>query len=200
MLSGGGEVTGRAGPGRRVYALLAYTRVAVRGALGCRYGRTVALLTGAAYFVFYLVGIGHLGLGPSGFEFSTVADPLARATRLRAPFQWEPVALAVVGPVELLVSPLNVTLGLLLATLVGVNLGVSLVAYRGPSACRLGPGAGAAAGLPGLLSGFACCGPTILLVVGLQASSTLLTVFQWLLPVTVVALVGTLLWVGTKVE
>jgi len=192
--------TGTGGTERRIRTLLSGTLVAVRGALARRDGRAVALGTGAMYFVFYLVGIGYLGLGPSGLEFSVVADPLARLTQLRGPFQWEPVALAVVGPIELLVSPLNVAMGLLLAALVGVNLGVSLVAYRGPTACRLGPGAGAAAGLPGLLSGFAGCGPTILLVVGLQASTTVLTVFQWLLPVTVVALVGTLLWVGTKVE
>ncbi|MFC6976069.1 hypothetical protein ACFQL1_17450 [Halomicroarcula sp. GCM10025709] len=62
------------------------------------------------------------------------------------------------------------------------------------------PGAGAAAGLPGLLSGVACCGPTILLVVGVQASAGVLAVFQWLLPVAVLSLLGTLLWVGTKVD
>jgi hypothetical protein len=176
------------------------TAVAIRGALSRRDGRATLVLAGLTYFVVYLVGLGYLGLGQSGFELSVVADPLARATQLRSPFQWEPIALIVAGPVELLVSPLNIALGSLLAALVGLNLAVSVVAYRGPSACRLGPGAGAAAGLPGLLSGFACCGPTILLVVGLQASATILTVFQWLVPLTVVALVGTLLWVGTRVE
>jgi hypothetical protein len=84
--------------------------------------------------------------------------------------------------------------------LVGLNLAVSVVAWRGPSACRLGPGAGTVAGLPGLLSGFACCGPTILLVVGVQASAGILSLFQWLLPITLVALLGTLLWVGSRVE
>ena len=180
--------------------LLHQTAVAIRGALSRRDGQVTAAVVGAAYFVFYLVGLRHLGLGSWGFELSVVSDPLARATQLQSPFQWEPIALVVAGPVELLVSPLNIALGGALAALVGINLAVSLVAYRGPAACRLGPGAGAAAGLPGLLSGFACCGPTILLVVGLQASTTVLTVFQWLLPLTVVALVGTLLWVGSKVD
>lgn len=176
------------------------TAVAIRGALSRRDGRATLTLAGVTYFAVYLVGLGYLGLGQSGLELSVVADPLARATQLRSPFQWEPVALVVAGPVELLVSPLNVVLGSLLAGLVGINLAVSVAAYRGPSACRLGTGAGAAAGVPGLLSGFACCGPTVLLVVGLQASATVLTVFQWLVPLTVIALVGTLLWVGTKVE
>jgi hypothetical protein len=176
------------------------TAVAVRGALARRDGQATVLVAGLGYFAVYLVGLGYLGLGPWGFDLTVVADPLARTTQLRSPFQWEPVALVVAGPFELLFSPLNVVLGSLLAGLVGVNLAVSVVAYRGPAACRLGPGAGAAAGLPGLLSGFACCGPTVLLVVGIQASTAVLTLFRWLIPLTVLALVGTLLWVGTKVE
>jgi len=186
--------------GDRVTGLLAQTAVAVRGALGRRDGKATFVGTAVAYLAVYLVGVGHLGLGPWGFDLSVVADPLARATQPVGPYQWEPVALLVAGPVEFLVSPLNLGIGLGLAVLVGVNLAVSLVAYRGPSACRFGPGASLAAGLPGLLSGVACCGPLILVVVGLQASATVLTVFQWLLPVAVLALVGTLLWVGRRVE
>jgi len=193
------QTVGDSGVGAQARALVRQTAIAVRGALSRWDGRLTVAVAGAAYLLVYLVGLRQLGLGPWGFELSVVADPLTRATRLRGPFQWEPVALIVAGPVELLLSPLNVLLGGLLGALVGLNLAVSLVAYRGPAACKLGPGAGAAAGLPGILSGFACCGPTVLLVVGVQASATLLTVFQWLLPLTVVALVGTLLWVGTKV-
>lgn len=185
---------------RGLHSLLGRTGVAVRGALSRRDGRVTAVVAAAAYLVVYLVGMGHLGTGPWDFALSVVSDPLARMVEPTSPFQWEPVALLVAGPVELLVSPLNLALGSALAVLVGINLGVSVVAYRGPSACRLGSGAGVAAGLPGLLSGFACCGPTVLLVVGLQASATILTVFQWLVPLAVVGLLGTLLWVGTKVE
>ncbi|QIO23377.1 hypothetical protein [Haloarcula sp. JP-L23] len=184
----------------RVERLLRQTGVAIRGAFSRRDGRATFGVASVLYLLVYLAGLRHLGFGPWGFELSIVADPLARATRMVSPFQWEPVALVVAGPVELLVSPLNVALGTALAVLVGVNLAVSVVAYRGPKACKIGPGAGAAAGLPGLLSGFVCCGPTILLVVGLQASATVLTVFQWLVPFAGLALVGTLLWVGTKVD
>jgi len=188
------------GPGARAEGLLRNTSVAVRGALTRRDGRVTLGGTGLVYFLLYLIGLRHLGLGRPGFTMSVVKDPLTRAFRQVGPFQWEPVALIVTGPVELLVAPLNMLLGGLLAVLVGLNLAVSVVAWRGPSACRLGPGAGTVAGLPGLLSGFACCGPTILLVVGVQASAGILSVFQWLLPITVVALLGTLLWVGSRVE
>lgn len=184
----------------RVVGLLSNTLVAVRGAMSRRDGRTAFALSAVVYVVIYLYGLNHLGTGPWGFELSVVADPLARMFRPVGTFQWEPVGLLVVGPLELLLSPLNLLLGGFLATLVGLNFGVSLVAWRGPKACRLGPGAGAAAGIPGLLSGVVCCGPTILLVVGLQASAGILTVFQLLLPIAVIGLVGTLLWIGTKVQ
>ncbi|WP_336339331.1 hypothetical protein [Haloarcula brevis] len=176
------------------------TGVAVRGALARRDGRTLFAAAGLAYFLLYLVGLGHLGLGPPDYAVSVVSNPLTRAFRPVGPFQWEPIALVVVGPVELLVAPLNLLLGGVLASLVGLNLAVSVVAWRGPSACRLGPGAGAASGLPGLLSGVACCGPTVLLVAGVQASAGLLSLFRWLLPISVAALLGTLLWVGSRVE
>jgi hypothetical protein len=184
----------------RVGRLVRQTLVATRGALTRRDGKAVFVVASAAYFLLYTAGLRNLGFGPWGYELSIVSNPLARAVQPVGPFQWESVALVVVGPVELLVSPLNVLLGAGLATLVGLNLAVSVVAWRGPTACRLGSGASAAAGVPGLLSGVACCGPTILLVVGVQASAGVLTVFQWLLPLAVVALVGTLLWVGRRVE
>jgi hypothetical protein len=184
----------------RTLGLLSNTVVAIRGAMSRRDGQGVFLLTATVYMVVYLVGLSHLGTGPWGFDLSVVENPLSRMFRPVGTVQWEPVALLVVGPVELLVAPLNLALGSVLAALVGLNFGVSLVAWRGPRACRLGPGAGAAAGIPGLLSGVVCCGPTILLVVGIQAGAGVLTVFQWLLPIAVVALLGTLLWVGTKVQ
>jgi hypothetical protein len=182
------------------HELVQQTAAAIRETLSRRDGRATVVGVGVIYFILYLTGIGHIGIGQWGFRINTVADPLARMTQLRGPFQWEPIALIVSGPIELLVSPANIVLGGALAALVGVNLGVSLVAYRGPSACRFGSGAGVAAGVPGLLSGFACCGPTILLVIGVQASTTILTAFQWLLPATGVMLIATLFWVGTKVN
>ncbi|KAA9397937.1 hypothetical protein Har1130_06340 [Haloarcula sp. CBA1130] len=192
--------TGRAGVAASIHRLFRNTVGAVSGALTRRDGQAILVLSGLAYFLLYLAGLRHLGLGPSAYEVSVVSNPFTRAFRQVGPFQWEPIGLVVVGPVELLVSPLNMLLGGVLALLIGLNLAVSVVAWRGPTACRLGPGAGVASGLPGLLSGFACCGPTILLVVGVQASAGLLLVFQWLLPLSVVALLGTLLWVGSRVE
>ncbi|MFW6447966.1 MAG: hypothetical protein ACOC0X_00330 [Halobacteriota archaeon] len=185
---------------RRAVDLLDRTAFAVRASLARRDGLAIAMVAAATYMAVYLAGLGHLGWGEGGVDLVVVADPLARMTESMAPFQYEPVALLALGPVELLVAPVNLGLGVLLAGLVGVNLAVSWVAWRGPRTCRIGPGASVVAGVPGILSGFVCCGPTILLVVGVQASAGILAAMQWFVPVAIGLLLATLLWVGTRVE
>ena len=189
--------------------LIRRTAFAVRASLGRRDGRSTLAVVAVAYFLAYSAGVRHLGLRGGGggwagsgpaIDVTVASDPLALLTRRVGPFQYEPVALVAVGPVEYLFAPVNAAIGLALAALVGVTLAVSVVAWRGPAACRIGAGAGAAAGVPGILSGFACCGPTLLLVIGVQASAGLLAVMQWFLPLAVLGLVATLLWVGSRVD
>ena len=69
-----------------------------------------------------------------------------------------------------------------------------------PKACGLESSSGVVAGIPALLSGAACCGPTILLVVGVQASATIITGFQFLVPLALVLLIGSLLVIGRQVD
>lgn len=104
------------------------------------------------------------------------------------------------GPVTYLLSPLNLLLALFLATLVGANVALSYLGLIQPRACGLEASTGVLAGIPALLSGAACCGPTILLVIGVQASATLITGFQLLVPVAVAMLVGGLLLIGRQVD
>ncbi len=103
------------------------------------------------------------------------------------------------GPAVLLVAPVSFAVGGLLAALVGANLALSYLAVREPAACGLTPASGAFSALPGLLSGAACCGPTVLVVLGIQASGLALSAFSVLVPVSVLLLVGSLLLVGRQV-
>ncbi len=172
--------------------LVRRTAFAVRAALGRRDGRATAAAVAAAYLVAYHLGLGHLGVR---------AGAVASAPRFDlVVVEGPPVALLSAGPVEYLFAPVNAVVGLALAALVGVTLAVSVVAWRGPAACRIGAGAGAAAGLPGVLSGVACCGPAFLAVIGVQASAGLLAAFRWFLPASVAGLLLTLLWVGSRVD
>lgn len=182
-------------------SLFARTGVAVRGALGRRDGRASFSVVTALYLLTYLWALRHLTLtGSGGFDVFVVGDPVRMALRQRSTFLFETVAVLEAGPIVYLFGPVNLLIGLALGTLVGVTLSVSLVSWRSPSACRVGVGAGASAGLPGLVSGFACCGPQLLVVIGLQASAGLIAAMQWMVPLAVVSLVGTLLWVGSRVQ
>lgn len=194
----GATGTGRSIPSRTV-ALFRQTGVVIRGALGRRDGKAIAGVSAAAYFVLLETLSTNLGIGDGSVGLLVVDDPLATGTRQIGPFQFEPIALVTLGPLEYLSSPLTAAIAVAVAVLVGVNLAVSWVVWRGPEACHVNPGVGALAGVPGLLSGFVCCGPTILLVVGVQASAGLVAALQWAPSVAVLLLVAWLLWVGRQV-
>jgi hypothetical protein len=183
---------------------VAKTLVAVRGTVVRRDARAVLAGVTVLYLGLYLYILGHLRFtGGGGFDYVVVSDPLSRMFQSTGTLAFEPVAGLVVGPLELLVAPVNVAIGGVLALLVGVNLAVSFLAWRQPAACGIGSGAkssGLLAGLPALLSGTACCGPVVLVAVGIQASGVLIASFGFLVPAAALLLVGSLLYVGRKVD
>jgi hypothetical protein len=193
------ETTAR-GPIRRT---VSRTGFAVRVALGRRDGFAVFGAVAGLYLLVYLWFSDLLAFGRTEFGLTVASDPLARFFQpANSALSFEPVALVEFGVGTYLFS-LNTFVGLGIALLVGLNLAVTYVAWRQPKACGIGTSeasSGVLAGIPALLSGAACCGPIVLIIFGIQASSTLLTVFQWLIPAAVVLLLGSLLWIGRKVD
>jgi len=175
------------------------TRAATAMTLRRRDGQAVFAAVTVAYLLVYLWGIGHLNPGLGGLSITVVDDPLATLVRSEGAFSFRPVARVALGPVTYLAS-LNTLIGGAVAALVGLNLAVSYLAWRQPAACGIAQSSsGLLAGIPALLSGTACCGPVVVIAVGIQASSALLTAFQFLLPAAVLMLIGSLLLVGRKV-
>jgi hypothetical protein len=160
------------------------------------------ILVGATlgYLLVYLFTVGDLSLTGGGRFSLTVIDDLSRWLTATGFFRFEAVMLVTAGPVTYLFSPLNTLVALALSVLVGVNLALTYLGWVQPQACGLKASSGALAGLPALLSGAACCGPTVLLVFGIQASGVLITAFQFLVPVAVLLLVGSLLLIGRQVD
>ena len=185
------------GPG-----LLHRTLAALRAAAGRRDSQAVFLGAAAGYLLLYLVTIGDLSLAGRGTGGLTVraVDDLSRAFASVGFFRFEAVAVVAAAGVTFLLSPLNLLVAVVLAGLVGANLALTYLGLRQPRACGLEASTGVLAGVPALLSGAACCGPTILLVVGVQASATLVSGFQLLVPLAVAMLVGSLLLVGRQVD
>ncbi|WP_255152455.1 hypothetical protein [Halorarius halobius] len=185
----------------RLGAAVASTRAGVRAVFGRRDARLVVAGTTVGYLLVYLYALGHLAPGIGGFEVVVVADALSTFVRpALGPLSFTPVARVTLGPVTYLFS-LNTLLGLGVAVLVGLNLGLTYLAWRQPAACGVGSSSsGLLASVPAVLSGTACCGPVVLIVLGIQASGIVVAAFQFLLPVAVVLLVGSLLLVGRQID
>lgn len=185
----------------RFTGALSRTRDATKLTLRRRDAKAVFGVVTVGYFVVYLWAIGHLAPGLGGYGVTVVADPLSEFLHpALGPLSFTPVARVALGPVTYLFS-LNSVLGFGLAVLVGLNLALTYLAWTQPRACGLGQSSpGILASLPAVLSGTACCGPVVLIVLGIQASGVLLTAFQFLLPFAVLLLVGSLVLVGRQVE
>ncbi|WP_265110643.1 hypothetical protein [Halosolutus halophilus] len=184
-------------PKQRVDETVAATLLVVR-----RYDSlAIATVVAIGYLAAFLWAVGDLAFRPDvAANIVVVDDPLVRMFDRTGPASFEAVALLDTGVVRLLVSPLNAVIGLLIAGLVGINLGLTYLAVVQPAACGIGAGTGLFASLPALLSGTVCCGPVVLIALGIQASGLLLTTFAWLLPLGIVLLLSSLVYVAGKVD
>ena len=186
----------------RAQVALGRTVMAGRGALRRRDSGSVFLGVAAGYLLLFLVMLENLSVtAGAGVGVTVVDTPLTQMIQ-PAPgaFLFEPVALVEGGVFVLEFAPLNGLLGLGIALLVGMNLAVSYLAITQPRSCGISTSAGVFASLPALLAGSACCAPMIFLVLGIQVTSTLITAFSLLLPVSVGLLVGTLIYLAGKVS
>jgi hypothetical protein len=178
------------------------TRTRAATALTLRRRDSLSVVAGVTvlYLLGYLWAVGDLAPGFGGYGLVLAADPLGGLLHTTSgPLSFAPVALVRAGPLAYEAS-LNTLVGLGLALLVGLNLGLTYLTRKQPAACGLRSSTGVLAGVPALLSGTACCGPVVLVALGLQASGVLLTAFQVLLPAAVLVLVGSLVAVGRQVR
>lgn len=185
-------------------AAIAATPRRVRAALALRRHRRAALITAPLTLLVYLFSIGDLAVSGSG-RFTGAPAVQAAPEHLfeaRAPYLFEPVfAWHPADHVAVFVSPVNLLLGAVVAALVGCNIAVAAHAARQAASCRRTRYARLLGVLPAFLLGFACCVPTLLLVLGASTAAALLPVLIPLRPVfyplTLVMLTGTLVW-GTS--
>ena len=178
-------------------------RGAVAEALGVPRLRRIALGVAAAYLVVYLLAIGNLVVSPGTDLARTVRIPSvqvvpdwgSKAFKQIAPFYYEPVVtIYPANHVTILVSPVNIAMGLALGILVGINVALALRISAVARACRTRAFGGLLGAVPGLLTGFACCVPTVALVLGAQFAVALIALRSFFFPVAVVALLASLAW------
>lgn len=158
--------------------------------------RIVLWISAAIYFFVFLLSTGDLGFHkPTGlYSFTFTREPISMLFKQMSPFRFEGIAIVQASAITFLFSPVNLVIALLLSILVGLNIVFSYLAIVAPRICYGRPGVGIWASLPGLLSGWACCGPIILIILGVQASASLIALFGWLFPIATILLVGTLVF------
>jgi len=193
--------TRKGSPVERLGGAVSRTLAATAEVVRRRDAALVVVGTAAAYLLVYLYALGHLAPGIGGFDVTVVSGAFGKFFRPElGPLSFTPVVRVSAGPVTYLFS-LNTVLGLGIAGLVGLNLGLTYLAWRQPAACGIGSSSsGFLASIPAVLSGTACCGPVVLIILGIQASGIVVTAFQFLLPVAVLLLVGSLVLVGRQVD
>lgn len=154
------------------------------------------------YLLVFLWAIGDVFIQSGvGFSIEFVPEPLSRMFEPGpGTFTYEGIAIISAGEVLVLLSPVNVAIGLGISLLVGLNIGLAYLAITQPKSCGLEASTGLFASIPALLAGSACCAPAIFLALGITATGTLLTVFSLLVPIGVILLVGSLIYLAGKIS
>ncbi len=163
--------------------------------------RWLALLTGAAYLLLYLWSLGHLVVdrdvvAPGGTPgFVVVPDWTARIFQRIAGVAFEPVAAVYpVAGLAIFLAPANLLIGSVLSFLIALNVVTAADAITTVRSCRRLPWAGLLGSLPGLLTGLACCVPTVALALGANLTLALISVQPFVLPVSLAGLMLGLGW------
>lgn len=178
---------------------MTYTDI-LRGSLEKPGRRWIALTIGFLYFLFYLYAVGQLVVrgvvSPSG-DPAFVADP-NWASKLFDPiagYTFEPVAaLYLFDGSAIFLAPLNLLIGLVLGVFIALNVASAAYSLATVRSCRRLSWTGLLGSLPALLTGFACCVPTVGLVLGANLALALISVQSFLLPLGVAGLAAGLYW------
>ncbi|EMA53325.1 MULTISPECIES: hypothetical protein [Halococcus] len=163
--------------------------------------RAILTLTGLAYLIGYSFAVGDLALtGRGGISLLVVDAPLDRAFQSTGYLSFEPIAAVEAGPLTYLFSPIDAGLALVLAALVGINVALTYLGLVQPRACGMESSVGLLAAVPALFSGAACCGPVVLIAIGVQATGAVIAGFQLLLPIAVGLLALSVVLVGRRID
>lgn len=164
--------------------------------------RRIALISAFLYLLTYLYSIRHIvflrGVAlpvEAVPAFQVVPDWSAKLGKTIAPYAYEPLAALYLTPqLTIFLAPVNLLLGLMLGTLVGINLALAVHQFKRQRACHRPTVSGFLGSLPSLLTGFTCCVPTVALVLGANSVLALIALRAYLVPVSTFLLVAGALW------
>lgn len=163
--------------------------------------RRLLYISSIIYLLFYLIAIQNIALtSQENFNYIIVSNPLETTFNSQSFLQYEAIMQVVLPPIIVAISPINILIGLILSLLVGLNISLVYRLYKQPNQCKIRDSTGIISILPPLLSGAACCAPAIVLILGLQVTATMMTIFSIMLPISFVLLVLSIIYLLDKVN
>lgn len=170
--------------------------------------RRAGIFVGLGYVLAYLYSVQNivvapgvdLALGAPVPSVSLAPEWTSRVWKPIAPFVWEPVvAIRPLRPVALFLSVPNLLVALALGAVVGLNVATAVARARAARRAerRARSLRGLLASAPGLLTGFTCCVPTAVVVLGSLAAGftvAVIAVRPYFIPAAALALTANLAW------
>ncbi len=141
-----------------------------------------ALIALAAYVVLYLAAMQYLIIAPGAtnslLELDVLPDWRSLAFRQRGPFLFEPIGVLHLAPLVIFISIPNLAIALALGLLAGAHVAASYYGFHALGMRGLRDIHALIGTIPALIGSTACCVPTLILVIGLQLTATLATVWS----------------------
>jgi len=152
----------------------------------------IAWMVALAYLLVFQIAAGDMTLGGASrlSSIQLVENWQSLLLRMRAPFQFEAVAFVETPFLAWLISPVNISIGIMLGLLTGFQIALTRMARQCAAACGISPATGLLAGLPGLLAGSACCAPILFILLGVQITASLITLMGLMIPAAFFLLAG----------
>lgn len=154
--------------------------------------KTIARIIAISYLLSYLFLIGDIDIGASGWRWMLLPIDSMQPFAQRSLLHFEAVAMVELGWFTVLVSPINIIIASVLGMLLALNV-YGVMSMR-TQACQLSRSRSSISALPALLTGGACCAPSLFLVLGISGLGALISYIGWLLPISALLLLLNRFW------
>jgi hypothetical protein len=158
------------------------------------------------YFIIYLAATKFLILSfriepmESFFGFKLLPNWTELMFRQRSTILFESIGVIYIGPIKLFLSIGNFLIAIVLGILVGTNISVSYYSFRSLSLRGTKGFISLLGTIPAIVSGAACCVPTLILVIGLQLTATLVAIWTFFVPLSALLLLLSLWWSLRRIQ
>lgn len=155
----------------------------------------IGILIYLLYFLLYQWSIGYFSVvsGSALLKWTVLPNWSTLIFKRISTFLYEGIGvLELFGTFRMVVAPMNIVFGLILADLVFINIASVIYMMALPKQCRLDTNYNGLIGiLPSFLTGFACCAPSFLIPLASLLGGATAVISQalvWLFPISVLIL------------